>query len=146
MLTPSFLSEPGKHLVAVAHGQLGCATLMSSEAKKPLHRQKENLMSRISYATDEQLDLRAIAKNKNTDADTLMELSKSKDTILIYGLATNPSLPEKLMEKFAKHRTSTVRGSVAKNPNLPDHLFDLLAADDDFFVQMSVKDARARRR
>jgi hypothetical protein len=118
---------------------------MSTEAEQPLQRQKENLMSSISYASDKQLDLRAIAKDKSTDADTLMQLSKSKDTILIYGLATNPSLPEKLMEKFAKHRVSTVRGSVAKNPNLPQHLFDLLAADDDFFVQMSVKDARARR-
>jgi hypothetical protein len=118
---------------------------MSTEAEQPLQRQKEKLMSGISYASDKQMDLRAIAKDKNTDVDTLIQLSKSKDTILIYGLAINPSLPEKLMEKFAKHRVSTVRGSVAKNPNLPQHLFDLLAADDDFFVQMSVKEARARR-
>ena len=53
-----------------------------------------------------------LAKSKHTSKKLLVFLSKDKDYIVRYYVASNPNTPIKILEKLSKY-------DVASNPNTP---------------------------
>ncbi len=83
----------------------------------------------------------AVAKNPHTPVDVLSFLA-SDDVNLVRALvATNPSTPPEVLEKFFNDE-KIVRDGLSGNPNTPTKLLKILANDNDKMVRMRLAENR----
>jgi hypothetical protein len=99
------------------------------------HQTLEHIMGRIAFASDEILAERAEALDRTTSVERLTELSRSKDTITVSGVAANRITPHQLLAKLAKHKNWGVRSAVARNWSAHIDTVLLLCKDENQWVR-----------
>ncbi|MEM2542068.1 MAG: HEAT repeat domain-containing protein, partial [Candidatus Korarchaeum sp.] len=79
-------------------------------------------------------------KNPRTPKEVLMKLMR-EHWMVRRAVASNPNVPEELIEKLANDEDWEVRWAIAKNPKTPMRLLTKLANDENEYVR---KEAMAR--
>ena len=77
----------------------------------------------------------AVAKNPHTPVEVLRFLAKDDVNLVRALVATNPSTPSDILEKFFSDE-KIVRDGLSGNPNTPAKLLKILAGDNDKMVRM----------
>ena len=84
----------------------------------------------------------AVAKNPHTQFEVLRHLSNDTINLVRALVATNPSTPSDVLEKFFNDE-KIVRDGLSGNPNTPVKLLKILADDNDKMVRMRLAENRA---
>lgn len=77
----------------------------------------------------------AVAKNPHTPVEVLRFLADDDVNLVRALVATNPSTPSDILEKFFSDE-KIVRDGLSGNPNTPAKLLKILAGDNDKMVRM----------
>lgn len=84
-------------------------------------------------------ELKAIASNPHTSADTLNYIfSKNDDKWLLFQIAKNPNTSEAVLKELSKNEDKDIRCGVAQNPSVDSALLEILSHDKYSFVQSDV--------
>ncbi|NOQ29696.1 MAG: hypothetical protein GQ570_01100 [Helicobacteraceae bacterium] len=81
----------------------------------------------------------AVAKNPHTPVEVLLILADDKVNLVRALVATNPSTPTKVLEKFFNDE-KIVRDGLSGNPSTPEKLLKILSSDADKMVRMRLCD------
>lgn len=120
--------------------------------------QRERLSNALKHSTDAQYlqqqalkalekdDLPAltlIAGNPSTPADTLRELSRTKDVWVLAKTAQNPTTPQATLKELSQHQRYLVKVGVLNNPRVGMKIIEEMKADHDSRIR-DLASAKAR--
>lgn len=88
------------------------------------------ILSKLSYSSNDYVLHDRIARNPNCSVQTLKKLAKD-NYAPVYAIAENPNCPTELLAEYSKHEDESVRLRVAMNPNCSNDILAALADDDN---------------
>jgi hypothetical protein len=111
--------------------------VLSSFAQNP--KAPSDMLGKIPQNTGNSSEL---ARNPSTPPATLIELSKSTDKQVLWGLLANPSAPPEAvtttLQTLAASKSANQRSTAARDARLPANLASVLAADSGLHVRVAL--------
>ena len=118
-----------------------------SEGKRILALSHSTSAKALALLAKEREHINLIARNRNSDPDTLLMLSKLAEPeewdrerceALGIHICENPNVPAEALAILSKNSIDSIRCAVAKHPKTPSTVLDILARDNIYDVRISV--------